>query len=171
MIIDIPETYNWVMFSVVFLLAECFMIGMVDVGRPRMRIYNKEFMAQFNEEHEKAFGKGARPAKYGYPDMGTGYYSQKLSYKDWMEINLIQRAHYNFLESIFIVVPQVLMAGLTLPTTAITLAWIHFVGRIIYTFFYKQKPSGRGRARLFLGVSMLGLLLSSVYSCVSLGLK
>ena len=105
MIINLPETYNWVMFSSILLLIECLMIGFIVGGGARKRIYSKEHMAQFNEEHEKAFGKGTQPNKEAYPDTGNGYYSQKLPYKDWLEMNLRQRTHANFLEVIFIVVP------------------------------------------------------------------
>ena len=34
--------------------------------------------------------------KGGYPDMGNGRYSEKLSYSDWIKFNNAQRAHLNF---------------------------------------------------------------------------
>ena len=80
MIINLPETYNWVMFTGLMLLTECLMIGFIIAGGARRKVFTKEFMAQFNEEHEKAFGKGTKPNKEGYPDTGNGFYSQKLPY-------------------------------------------------------------------------------------------
>ena len=169
--IEIPELYNWVLFSAILLVTECLIIGFVVAGGTRKKVFNPEFMEQFVAEHEEAFGPGTKPNKEGYPDTGTGYYSWKLPYKDWFEFNSRQRAHANFLEQVFIVVPWVLLVGLTLPIVAITLAGIYFVGRIVYTVGYLQRPANRGKARLFFMSSLLGLLGTSIYSCIKLGLS
>ena len=49
----------------------------------RYKVFNEEFMKQFDAEHQEAFGTNA--PKGGHPDDGNGYYSQKLSYKDWYD--------------------------------------------------------------------------------------
>ena len=56
----------------------------------RAKVFNGEFMKKhFGEEHMKAYPKDTKTPQYGYPDMGSGFYSKKLSYKDWFEFNLI----------------------------------------------------------------------------------
>ena len=52
-------------------------------------------MENFLEEHQKAFGEGSRPDRFGAPDAGCGRYSQALDYKGWYEFNSTFRAHYN----------------------------------------------------------------------------
>jgi len=47
--------------------------------------------------HEQDF-PGEQVNKEGYPDMGSGRYSDKLSWKDWYYFNLAQRCHMNYLE-------------------------------------------------------------------------
>ena len=49
----------------------------------------------FQAEHKKATGYDI--TANGYPDMGNGLYSQKLSYKDWYDFNVLQRIHMNCL--------------------------------------------------------------------------
>ena len=66
-------------------------------GVARGRVFNAEFMKQFDELHKAETGEEKAP-KGGYPDMGCGRFSEKLSYKDWYEFNLAQRVHYNYLE-------------------------------------------------------------------------
>lgn len=67
------------------LCLECFVIG-VSVVPTRMKLFNKEFMSQFTEEHKKYFPDG-EPAVGGWPDAGEGRYSDKLAYKDWVDFN------------------------------------------------------------------------------------
>jgi glutathione S-transferase len=73
----------------------------------------------FGEEHFKE--TGFKVQKGGYPDMGNGRYAQKLSYKEWFVFNNAQRAHYNFLEALDVVVLTNLVAGLYFPVAAIVL--------------------------------------------------
>ena len=56
-----------------------------SMGYIRRKIFTKEFMAQFNEEHQEVFGTDAPPL--GHPDDGNGYYARKLSYGDWYTLN------------------------------------------------------------------------------------
>ena len=52
----------------------------------------------FDELHKKSFPGSSGAPQQGYPDMGCGLYSEKLSYKDWFTFNLAARVHGNFLE-------------------------------------------------------------------------
>eukprot|EP00351_Strombidinopsis_sp_SopsisLIS2011_P001689 CAMPEP_0116880588 /NCGR_PEP_ID=MMETSP0463-20121206/12526_1 /TAXON_ID=181622 /ORGANISM="Strombidinopsis sp, Strain SopsisLIS2011" /LENGTH=78 /DNA_ID=CAMNT_0004531335 /DNA_START=41 /DNA_END=274 /DNA_ORIENTATION=+ len=77
-----PDEYPQVLVSTLALSVICHMMPFFIVTPARMRIFNKEFMNQFNEEHAEAF-PGTEPAVGGFPDIGDGRYSDKLSYKQW----------------------------------------------------------------------------------------
>jgi hypothetical protein len=62
------------------------MIVNVQGGKFRKSHFSEQFMSAFKQEHQEAFQKD--PPKGGYPDCGSGLYSQKLDYKQWMEFNL-----------------------------------------------------------------------------------
>ena len=88
----------------------------------------------FGEEHRNATGNEITVG--GYPDMGSGRYSSKLTYEQWYKFNNAQRVHYNFIEfapSMFVVL---LIAGVYFPVAAAVLGLVHFVGRIIYSIGY-----------------------------------
>ena len=44
-------------------------------GKIRSRVFNAEFMSQFDTEHQEAFGKPAPVG--GYPDCGNGFYQSE----------------------------------------------------------------------------------------------
>ena len=59
--------------------------------RARSKVFTKEFMDQnFKTVHERHFEEGAQSkvAEGGYPDMGNGRYSDKITYKQWFEFNV-----------------------------------------------------------------------------------
>ena len=70
--------------------------------------------------------------KGGYPDMGDGLYSQKLSYADWFTFKKAQRGHLNMLESVTIVCFLILVSGLSMPFTSVVLGSIYGVFRPLY---------------------------------------
>lgn len=67
----------------------------------------------FAADHKKATGNEI--AEGGYPDIGSGLYSQKLSYADWYHFNILQRIHLNYLESLPLALTSLLAAGLYRP--------------------------------------------------------
>ena len=100
--------------------------------------------------------------------MGNGLYSLNLSYKEWLEFQLDQRQHKNFLEQITILVFTILVTGLVLPLTTIIIAGIHFVGRILYTLGYRVSPKARMIGAPFVMLSTIALLFTSIYAASNL---
>ena len=77
---------------------QCYFTGFLVAQPRRFKMFNREFMNKnFKEIHQKETGQSVAPDQ-GYPDMGSGVYSEKLTYKQWFEFNLVQRVHQNFLE-------------------------------------------------------------------------
>ncbi len=46
-----PELFPWVLFVMNLIAFQCFAIPFVHTVRVRARVFNKEFMQQFKEEH------------------------------------------------------------------------------------------------------------------------
>jgi len=117
----------------------------------------------FGVEHKQLFGKEIE--KGGYPDMGNGRYSQKLSYEQWYKFNNAQRAHYNFIEFAPTTFVFLFIAGLYFPIPAAAIG----LGVIIFRFFYAiGYSSGGPSARVFGAVAndfcLLGLFGLSIAS-------
>jgi glutathione S-transferase len=119
----------------------------------------------FEKEHTVAFNEEIKPE--GYPDMGNGRYSQKLSYKDWYEFNSAQRAHYNFLEWIASTLIFIIIAGVYFPIPAAVLGLVVFIARLIYAIGYaKGGPTGRSIGAIANDLAILGLFVLSVISSI-----
>ena len=136
--IVLPSEYPLVLLAGVILCIECFMLGPALIGPTRFRIFNREFMAQFKEEHEKAFGEGKEPAAGGFPDCGDGRYSEKLDYKSWVEFNNAMRVHMNFVESLPLMLTIIVIAGLYLPLITMIIAFLNCGTRLIYIILYTK---------------------------------
>ena len=139
--------YRYVALTAALILFHCSMTGFLVTGPQRKKHFSEEFMKEnFQTEHERHFpdGKAKELAKGGYPDMGSGRYSEKLSYKAWYEFNVAQRIHYHYLESVTSVICWILVAGIRLPIPAIAFGAGVCLGRIIFHRGYHMKgPRGR----------------------------
>ena len=130
----------------------------------RGKVFSKEFMAQFDEEHKKAFGKNA-PA-HGYPDDGNGYYSRKLDYLQWYTFNNWQRTQMNFLETFAPLFALTFITGVNEPLWAAVSIFAVAFGRMIYGIGYCNcGPKGRMLGALTFDLGLLSLLIGA---CVSL---
>ena len=164
MSVVLPSEYPLVMLACVILTIECFMLGPTVVGPARFRVFNKEFMAQFEEEHEKAFGKdGVKPAVGGFPDCGDGRYCEKLGYKDWVDFNNAMRVHQNFVESLPKMVVILLIAGLYLPLFALIVGWLNCGTKLIYIVMYVTMGSDARKLGAIAGSLPLYLLALATF--------
>ena len=101
--------------------------------------------------------------------MGSGYYANKLSYKEWYMFNSAQRAHLNFVEMIASSLIFLLIGGLYCPCTASGLGGVMIIGRLAYALGYKKKgPHGRFAGALLNVVSNLALFIMGVLYVVSI---
>ncbi len=79
MSLEIPKNYYLPLGAVIGMGLQM-QIAAIKAGQARKTAFNKEFMLKhFKEEHQDAFGEEIED--FGYPDMGEGVYSNKLSYK------------------------------------------------------------------------------------------
>lgn len=103
--------------------------------------------------------------------MGSGVYSQKLSYKDWFNFNIAQRVHLNFVESISTYLVLLLVSGLSYPIIAAILGMCLIIGRIIYSIGYMISPILRVPGGFISGVSFFGLVGLAGYTAWSIACK
>ena len=74
--------YGYVLLTALWIAFQCYMTGFLVVEVKRAKTYTKEYMEKnYLKEHLEAFPKDKTVPKFGYPDMGCGYYSSKLTYK------------------------------------------------------------------------------------------
>ena len=68
-----------VVITCVFHLVVCFSLSYIVAQRTRMRTFTKEFMRDnFDKQHRALLGTGVTNS-LGFPDMGSGKYSEKLA--------------------------------------------------------------------------------------------
>ena len=141
------DLYKYVALTASLMMFHYIITGFT-AGGARGKIFTPEFMEEnFGREHERHYPEGSGVAlskKGGFPDMGSGRYADKLSYKSWFEFNNAQRIHYNYLESVTSIVCWLLIAGMNYPKVAIAFGALYILGRIMYHIGYNTKgPNGR----------------------------
>lgn len=160
---DINE-YKWVLLVASLISFHYTMTGFW-AGSKRRKTFSKEFMAEnFEKEHQEAF-PGQKVPNGGYPDMGNGRYSQKLSYEAWYNFNNAQRSHYNYLESVTCVLCWLLIAGIGYNWYAVAFGSAYLIGRLLYSIGYAVFGP-RGRVIGFL-ISLLCSIALFVLSIIS----
>jgi glutathione S-transferase len=163
-----PELFPYVLLAMTIIAFQCFMIPFVYTVRVRAKTFTKEFMQQFWPEHKEAFPEDTLEKfekTIGFPDMGSGYFSKKLEYKDWYNFNNAQRVHYNYLENLQLILILIFIAGLKQPLAALILSCIYFVFRFVYSFGYGiGGPNARMYGGLVCGLSLITLFGLSLYT-------
>eukprot|EP00005_Dracoamoeba_jomungandri_P005421 CAMPEP_0174258656 /NCGR_PEP_ID=MMETSP0439-20130205/7616_1 /TAXON_ID=0 /ORGANISM="Stereomyxa ramosa, Strain Chinc5" /LENGTH=156 /DNA_ID=CAMNT_0015342247 /DNA_START=37 /DNA_END=507 /DNA_ORIENTATION=+ len=128
-----------------------------SVGRIRSKLFTKNFFSTHFPEIKS-------PAKGGYPDMGNGRYSQKLTHEQWLEFNNYQRAHYNYVEGAASIMTLELLAGLFYPKLSAIAGFVYVIGRALYAIGYRRNgPQGRLIGALLLDGGIVTLFGAAVY--------
>ncbi len=157
--------YKYVLLVTLWIAFQCYLTGFILVEGKRIKLYTEDYLKKnYLEEHQKAFPNDKRVPKLGYPDMGNGWYSSKLTYKEWFEFNIVQRIHMNFLEQLMIVSFLLLTAGLKHPVYTVYAGVAYAVGRVIQVFGYKRSVDGRKPGGLVFILSLLALFGMSAHS-------
>ena len=165
----LPEEYPYVMLVAAVVAFEVLLVGFMGPGRLRSSVFSKQYMEEnygrVHMDDPDLAKEDTRDLKGGYPDNGAGRFSEKLSYHDWIYFNKTVRGHMNFIETVTIVTFLVLVTGIELPWTAITLGGIYGAFRPL--FFMKNRLVG-----FIPGVLCLfGLFGTSLYTCYQAYLK
>lgn len=133
----------------------------------RKKVFTLEF---FKKNFEKELKEDGIDTRLGYPDVGSGYYSQKLSHSEWKQINNAQRGHVNFLETVVPVLMFMLVSGLSFPRLTIILQTVYVVARWFYAANYtKSGPKGRYAPVMVIYFCFVSLSLTAFASAYLLG--
>ena len=132
--------------------------GMALVIPKRVKYFNKEFMKQFNAEHQAAYGTDAAPG--GFPDNGHGRYAAKLPYEQWYDFNNRTRAHMNMVEQLVLQTIAALLFAIFHPLPGLIAALLMSFGRVLYILMYVScGPNKRGLGiRVSAGVTYIQVL-------------
>jgi glutathione S-transferase len=150
----------------VLIAFEVLLIGFFFPGKIRGEIFTEDFMkTHFGDEHKTATGSEIQ--KGGYPDMGNGRYSAKLSYEQWYRFNNAQRAHYNFLEFAPSGLVMHFVGGIYFPIPMAVIGVVAIIGRLIYSIGYVNNgPKGRLVGAIIGDLILLGQLGLSLASAI-----
>jgi len=164
--LPVSKHYGWVILSATAIGLECYFTGFIIPMGARKKVFGKEFMEKnFGDVHKAEVGNDIPLSDLAYPDMGNGKYAEKLPYKDWYELNIAMRAHYQFLEQVSMALTFTLLGGLSAPIPAAALGFTYCAGRFLYTTGYqKGGPKGRNLGAGIANGSLMGLSFFSVYS-------
>jgi hypothetical protein len=83
----------------------------------------------------------------GYPDIGAGWFSKKLEYKEWYKLNNAQRIHNNSIEHMPAIMPLVLLGGIFRPRFTLALTSVVIAGRGLYTAGYMSNEGPNSKIR------------------------
>jgi len=161
--LSVPQAYGYVIIVAAILALEILFIGFLYPGAARRKVFSKEFIKNnFSELHQKEVG-GEIDNLLGYPDMGSGFYSQKLSYKQWYDFNIAQRVHYNFLEMAPSTFVSLLLGGLYFPIASAGFGLGLAVFRLVYCIGYTGKgPKGKSIGAAGNDFCLLALIILTV---------
>lgn len=166
MSIDIPSGYGFVLFFVTISAIQLIITGFSGMG-VRKKHFTKEF---FEKNFPEELKNKEIDLKAGYPDVGSGLYSHKLSHAAWKDINNAQRAHFNFLETFAPIALFMLISGLVYTRLTVILQIAYVIGRFLYTSLYKSKgPNGRLLGALINLTVLAVFMITSLIAAFQLG--
>ena len=116
-------------------------------------------MENFKEDHSIAFGDNAKLHPHGDPDSVDGWYSKKLSYKEWYTLACAKRAYQEQAESSPMAVIWQLIAALKLPYPAFYVGVLYLVGMDQVAKSYKANDANSGRKCLGKIIAKYSLLI------------
>jgi uncharacterized membrane protein YecN with MAPEG domain len=155
--LEILPEHGYVILCLLALGFHCFLQGSA-VAKVRYRVFSEDYVKNNLQAESEAWRKhfGEEIKKGCHPDNGLGRLSDKLSIGDWGELQLAQRAHLNYLETLPWTHVCLFFAGLFFPVPASIIGVIHLVGRQLYSWGFRKRPNLRGPG---FGIAMLTLLI------------
>lgn len=160
--LTIDGDYGYVLMAATGIAFQCMLTGM-GVAPVRYRVFSEDFvkknLSAESDELKKFNGKGI--GKGCHPDPGLGRFADKLPLEHWYELNVAQRVHGNFLESIAIVITTLLIAGLFLSKIVGGLGLLYIIGRYLYASGFKSTTGG-SRVKGFMLFMLVQLCLFGI---------
>ena len=160
-----------VMLSILALIIGYILVTFLITYRVRNKVFNPVWMTENWDEEWKAAGLGEKASQAGYPDMGSGPFSKKLSYSQWIYFNNAQRCQGNFLEQINFMLVSVVFTALWSPWAAFALMMTFCVSRLLFSMGYLSwGPKGRlvgailGDLAHLTGIVFIQIVVGNLYA-------
>ena len=169
MAVTLSNNFGLVVISCALIAIQVLLTGFLVVGRIRRRVFNKEFLAEFFAQEHYSYTNEDIEKTAGYPDMGCGRYAQKLSYPNWLQFNIAQRIHYNYVEHAASIIIVTLLGGWVFPIIAAVFGYVYVFGRCLYVCYLQEagyKNFWRGLAAVICDVCFLGNFVLSILTAV-----
>ena len=149
--------FGYVLLECILICLQC-LFSALPIARLRKAYFDKPFF----EKHFPAF-RDRCPV--GYPDMGSGRFSAKLSDEQWYNFNNAQRAHQNFLEQLPIALVLLVTAGLGAPRVAVPAGALYMLGRYLFASGYVSSGAkGRSFGGRLCYMALTANLVASLYT-------
>jgi len=156
----LPAGYGLLLLEALVICLQCVLEG-IPIGRLRKKYFTPAYLSKH--------WPGLKGVKSGYPDMGQGRFSDKLTDEEWLAFNCAQRVHQNYLEQLTAILAALLISGLSFPRLAFVAGILYVVGRALYGIGYRANgPTGRRQGALVLDIALVLLLFSAIASSVQL---
>ena len=161
--------FGYVLLTATGIALQCVVHGFRFPGSSRGAVFkfdreaapDKKRIDSLVEDHKRATGEAGLP-KEGYPDMGTGRFSELLPYEAWYKFALNQRVHYNYVEGVASAITLNVIAGCFFPRYAAALGGAYMLGREVFAAGYVTAGAkGRIYGAILLDLALLGLLCVS----------
>ena len=145
LVIEVPDELPYILLCVSILSIECILVQYFALLPLRASIFNGNYMYQFSKDHEKMNDEDAVLRPGGFPDSGNGFYSDKLEYKQWYELNNGIRVQANFIESMPQAICFLIVGAFAFPKIALGVGALNCLTRPLYV---KNYLSGGPNKRL-----------------------
>ena len=160
--ITLEPAHGWVLITTAAIALQCILVGFFVAGKTRLKVFNQEMLeTNFGDDHFQSTKQSIK--RGGYPDMGNGRYSAKLSYGDWLDFNKAQRVHYNFVEQVASILIFVILGGILHPIEASVIGFTFIISRICYGYY--TTPEGSAHP-----ARVVGALLGDICLLAGFGL-
>mmetsp|Transcript_6676 Transcript_6676/g.16848 ORF Transcript_6676/g.16848 Transcript_6676/m.16848 type:complete len:181 (-) Transcript_6676:132-674(-) len=162
--VEIGPDYVWSLFVACVIGFQCLLQGFA-VGRLR----SKFFDAKKFDKHKSEYGGKSIP-KGGYPDMGCGRFSSKLTYEQWFQFNNYQRVHGNYVEGVATAIVLQLVGSIFYTRVCVVAGLTYILGRVLYAVLYRSVgPSGRLPGAILLDASLVCMAGCAFYGSFQAG--
>ncbi len=111
----------------------------------RKEIYGRyKYMDNFKEDHKIAFSGSKEIHPHGDPDNVDGWYSTKLSYREWYELASAKRAHEDHAEVMPYATVLTLLGAFKYPWVAFGFSTLYLIGSYLVARQYIRKGANTG---------------------------
>ncbi len=124
-------------------------------------------MDNFKEDHQIAFAGAKEIHPHGDPDNVDGWYSSKLSYREWYELASAKRAHQDHAEAMPYSTILTLLGAIKYPWVTFGFSSLYLIGSFLVSREYIRKGANTGRKCLGRAVSKYALYALTGFALAS----